>query len=138
MILKHNILQFPRKTSFQLFTKNGVFQQSTGIVMKNFPGGKPPDPRFFFLRFYLALASLPTRISSKKGLLCTLIDSLLLWHLEMTTFQRYLGIAIHYIPTTLCRKNASLSENSDLCPPKTMFPRRHWAAAITDKRPNTC
>ena len=36
--------------------------------MTNFLGGKPPDPKFFLFRFYLALASLPTRISFKKGL----------------------------------------------------------------------
>ena len=98
--------------------------------MNNFPGGKPPDPQFLLIRFLLALASLPTRISSKKGLLCTLVDSLLLWHFETTTVQRYLAIAIYPLAISqlnfvgklsLCRKILTFAP-----PPKTMLPRRHW------------
>ena len=36
------------------FSKNGAFSNDLmGVVMKNFPGGKPPDPRFYFLRSHL-------------------------------------------------------------------------------------
>ena len=98
MILKDTIFQFPRKTYLKLFTKKGFFQQSTGKVMKNFPVGKPPDPRFVSF-----CASTLLQSHSQQESPCAFKDSSLFWHLEMTT-NRDLAIAIRYIP------NYTLSE----------------------------
>ena len=52
-----------------VISKNGAFSSDLkGVVMKNFSGGKPPDPHFFSLRSHLVSAPPPNMKFVATGL----------------------------------------------------------------------